>query len=89
MAKYCGGINLNLETLKIIKGVICDVNASTVDVVKPSLLVGNFGTEIYLLSLKLVEVRLLLCTTAKVKKLVNLCLQKVTVVLALMAASLS
>ena len=34
MAKYCGGINLNLETLKIINGVICDVNASTVDVNK-------------------------------------------------------
>lgn len=34
MAKFCGGINLNLETLKIIKGVICDVNASTVDVSK-------------------------------------------------------
>ena len=34
MSKYCGGINLNLETLKIIKGIICDVNASTVDVSK-------------------------------------------------------
>lgn len=34
MAKYCGGIKLSSESLKIIKGVICDVNASTVDVSK-------------------------------------------------------
>ena len=34
MAKYCGGIALDKESLKIIKGVICDVNASTVDVSK-------------------------------------------------------
>ena len=34
MAKYCGGIALDKKSLKIIKGVICDVNASTVDVSK-------------------------------------------------------
>ena len=34
MAKYCGGIKLSSESLKIIKGVICDVNASTVDATK-------------------------------------------------------
>ena len=34
MAKYCGGIKLSSESLKIIKGIICDVNASTVDVSK-------------------------------------------------------
>lgn len=33
MAKYCGGIAID-ETLKIIKGVICDAGASTVDVTK-------------------------------------------------------
>lgn len=34
MAKFCGGINLNLETLKIINGVICDIAATTVNVNK-------------------------------------------------------
>lgn len=34
MAKFCGGINLNLETLKIINGVICDIGATTVNVNK-------------------------------------------------------
>ena len=34
MAKYCGGIKLSSESLKIIKGIICDVNASTVDATK-------------------------------------------------------
>lgn len=34
MAKYCGGINIDKNSLKIIKGVICDVNASTVNVSK-------------------------------------------------------
>ena len=34
MAKYCGGIKLSSESLKIIKGIICDVHASTVDVSK-------------------------------------------------------
>ena len=34
MAKYCGGIALDKNSLKIIKGVICDVNASAVDVGK-------------------------------------------------------
>lgn len=34
MAKYCGGIALDKNSFKIIKGVICDVNASTVDVSK-------------------------------------------------------
>lgn len=34
MAKFCGGINLNLKTLKIINGVICDVGATSVDVSK-------------------------------------------------------
>ena len=33
MAKYCGGIKID-ETMKIINGVICDANASTVDVSK-------------------------------------------------------
>ena len=31
MAKFCGGIRLDAETLKIINGIICDVNATTVD----------------------------------------------------------
>lgn len=31
MATYCGGIKLDENTLKIIDGVICDVNATTVD----------------------------------------------------------
>lgn len=34
MPKFCGGINLNLETLKLIDGVICDVDAKSVDVNK-------------------------------------------------------
>ena len=34
MAKYCGGIALDKNSLKIIKGIICDANASTVDVSK-------------------------------------------------------
>lgn len=34
MAKFCGGIRLDSETLKIINGIICDVNATTVDVNK-------------------------------------------------------
>lgn len=33
MAKYCGGIKID-ETMKIIDGVICDANASAVDVGK-------------------------------------------------------
>lgn len=33
MAKYCGGIKID-ETMKIINGVICDANASVVDVSK-------------------------------------------------------
>lgn len=31
MATYCGGIKLDENTLKIIDGVICDANATTVD----------------------------------------------------------
>lgn len=31
MANWCGGIRLDKNTLKIIDGVICDVNATTVD----------------------------------------------------------
>ena len=31
MANFCGGIKLDENTLKIINGVICDANASTVD----------------------------------------------------------
>lgn len=31
MANFCGGIKLDKNTLKIINGVICDVNATTVD----------------------------------------------------------
>lgn len=33
MAKYCGGIKID-KTMKIINGVICDANATTVDVSK-------------------------------------------------------
>lgn len=33
MAKFCGGIKID-ETMKIINGVICDANATTVDVSK-------------------------------------------------------
>lgn len=33
MARYCGGIKID-ETMKIINGVICDANASAVDVGK-------------------------------------------------------
>lgn len=33
MAKYCGGIKLD-KTFKVIKGIICDAGASTVDVSK-------------------------------------------------------
>ena len=32
MANYCGGIRLNLDTLKVLKGVICDAGAASVDV---------------------------------------------------------
>lgn len=31
MANFCGGIKLDKNTLKIINGVICDANATTVD----------------------------------------------------------
>lgn len=34
MGKFCGGIRLNLETLKIINGIICDANATSVDATK-------------------------------------------------------
>lgn len=34
MANFCGGIKLDTTTLKIIKGVICDIAATTVDVSK-------------------------------------------------------
>lgn len=34
MSKWCGGIKLDKTTLKVIKGVICDAGASTVDVSK-------------------------------------------------------
>ncbi len=33
MAKFCGGIKLD-DTLKVIKGVICDANATSVDATK-------------------------------------------------------
>ena len=32
MANYCGGIRLNLDTLKVLKGVICAAGAASVDV---------------------------------------------------------
>ena len=32
MANYCGGIRLNSATLKVLKGVICDAGAASVDV---------------------------------------------------------
>lgn len=32
MANYCGGIRLNSDTLKVIKGVICKAGATSVDV---------------------------------------------------------
>ena len=32
MANYCGGIRLNSATLKVLKGVICDAGAVSVDV---------------------------------------------------------
>ena len=32
MANYCGGIRLNLDTLKVLKGVICGAGAASVDV---------------------------------------------------------
>lgn len=34
MAKFCGGIHLDKNTLKTIKGVICDIGATTVEVDK-------------------------------------------------------
>lgn len=33
MAKFCGGIKLD-NTFKVIKGIICDANATTVDATK-------------------------------------------------------
>lgn len=33
MAKFCGGVRLD-KTLKVIKGIICDANATSVDVTK-------------------------------------------------------
>ena len=33
MAKFCGGIKLD-KTFKVIKGIICDANATTVDATK-------------------------------------------------------
>ena len=32
MANYCGGIRLNSDTLKVLKGVICGAGAASVDV---------------------------------------------------------
>ena len=32
MANYCGGIRLNSDTLKVLKGVICGAGAVSVDV---------------------------------------------------------
>ena len=32
MARFCGGIRLNSDTLKVLKGVICDAGAASVDV---------------------------------------------------------
>ena len=32
MARFCGGIRLDSATLKILKGVICDAGATSVDV---------------------------------------------------------
>ena len=34
MAKFCGGIRLDSETLKIIDGIICDANATSVNATK-------------------------------------------------------
>lgn len=32
MARFCGGIRLDSDTLKVLKGVICDAGAVSVDV---------------------------------------------------------
>ena len=32
MARFCGGIRLDSDTLKVLKGVICDAGAASVDV---------------------------------------------------------
>ena len=32
MAKFCGGIRLDSESFKVLKGVICDAGAASVDV---------------------------------------------------------
>ena len=34
MAKFCGGLNIDKNTLKVIQGVICDIGAITVNVNK-------------------------------------------------------
>ncbi len=34
MAKFCGGIRLDSETLKVINDIICDANATSVDATK-------------------------------------------------------
>lgn len=34
MAKFCGGLKLDKDSFKIVKGVICDTNATTVDMTK-------------------------------------------------------
>ena len=52
MAKYCGGIKID-ETMKMIDGVICDANASVVDVDKAvsvcgQLWDGNGDGELFL-----------------------------------------
>lgn len=31
MAKFCGGLNIDKNTLKVIQGVICGIGATTVD----------------------------------------------------------
>lgn len=34
MARFCGGLNIDKNTLKVIQGVICDIGATSVDVSK-------------------------------------------------------
>lgn len=34
MAKFCGGLNIDKNTLKVIQGVICDIGATTVNMNK-------------------------------------------------------
>ena len=73
MARFCGGIRLDSATLKVLKGVICDAGAVSVDVANAVSTCGQLWDG---------------ATFLRAMRLARLRLSKATVALVLMGASL-